>query len=714
MRRFLVAAICVAVLINAGTRYPGSAYAQGGAPAVFVHNALATPAQAGADGVAALKVRALFSLLDSTGMPTTAEIDRVELKIGQDRYTATFGKPSGQWAISILLDTSGTLAASQDYRRMIEGLSKSLDRMPENALFTIVTFDNTPSVIQEFTADKEEVRKKLLTAVNAKANSKSCLNDGLMEAVRRVETASARKAVIVVTASQDTCANTSLQAVIDEAVGTSTQIHALGVDGYAANLTTLEKYTKPSKGLAYVRSPNDLIFGLSSMLSGLASQVEANWTLFPPKGEQTVDMLVVLKDSSALPGKVTFISDRAYEPPPKIELIGEVRTTPGSVLVNMTVVNRARISKLTAHVVDKATGLTSLNLDFPNVQDSLSIPATNLAKDGTYTLDIAAVDEKNNVVSRTTPRDFQFKPTPLLIAIASVSAPSIVAPNFMVTVTTPGGIAGIARYKAWLEPDQSGGGNNSGPIAGTEAFQSPDQPIVIPGGDVPSGVYQVKAQALDGANQIIAEAAKPFKVEYSRPTFIDKLSYDVGKSSIAVVALVVVALLALVGLFILIRVARSRSRVEVRVVEPELDRKRFQAPASDRSQVIIPQVEVSRPMAQEPALPTMNAPSQVAATLTAREPAGLQFQAKLSSARYSIGRRDGNDGVLRVDSQSGVSGAHAAIINEGGIWYVVDTNSTNGTFLNGKKLALNGRERLNDGSIIGLGPKVKLEFRIQS
>jgi hypothetical protein len=706
MKRILFLLLYIAVLIN-----PAATWAQGGTSGVYVHNTTATPAQAGADGVAALRVRTLFSVLDSAGLPAVVEIDRVELKIGQDRYTSTFGKPSGQWAISVLLDTSGTLAGSPDYRRMIEGLSKSLDRMPENALFTIITYDNVPTVIQEFTADKEEVRKKLLTAVNAKQGAKSCFNDGMMEAVRRVESASARKAVIAVTASQDNCGNTPLQAVIDEATGTGTQIHALGIDGYAVNLATLQKYTTPTKGLAYVRSPNDLIFGLSSMLSGLANQWEANWTLYPPKGEQTVDMTVVLKDSSSLPAKVTFVSDKTYEPPPKIELIGEVRTTPSSVLVNLSIVNRARIARLQAHIVDKVTGLASVNLDFTAAQDSLSISASNLAKDGTYTLDIAALDAQNNVLSRTTPRDFQFKPTPLQIAIASVSVPSLASTNFLVTVTTPGGVAGIARYKAWLEVDQSGG-NETGPIPGTEALQSPDLPIAIPGADIPSGSYLVKAQALDGANQIIAEAAKPFKVQFVKPSFIDKLSHDVSQSSVAVIALFVVAMIALIGLFILIRVARSRSRVEVRVVEPELDRKHFQAPASDHSQVIIPQVEPSRPsIVQEP---QQSPAGRAMATLIAREPSNLQFQARISSMRYTIGRRDDNDGAIHLDSQSGVSGSHAVIISEGGTWYVQDSNSTNGTFVNGKKLPANGRMRLDDHTVIGLGPKVKLEFRIQS
>ncbi|MCL4505427.1 MAG: FHA domain-containing protein [Chloroflexi bacterium] len=702
MKRVLIALISSAALLA-----PGVINAQGGSPSVYVHTTTATPTQASAGGVAALKVNTLFSLLDSAGMPTSSEIDHIELRVGQDRYTATFGKPSGQWAIAVLLDTSGTLAGNQDdFRRMIEGFSKSLDQMPQNALYTIVTFDSSPRVIQEFTADKEEVRKNILTAVKPKAGSKPCLNDGLLEAVRRVESASARKAVVVVTASQDACGNTPLQAVVDEATSTGTQIHALGIDGYAVNLATLEKYTQPTRGLAYIRSPNDLIFGLGSLLSGLANQYEANWTIYPRKGEQTDDMFVTLKDSSVLNGKITFVSDKDYEPPPKVDLIGEVRSTPASLLVNLVIVNRAKIAALQARIIDKTTGKALLDQLLPKVEDSLAIPANTLQTDGNYTLEINALDAQNNILSSTPPRDFQFKPTPLQIGIVAVSAPSLDSSNFVVTVTTPsGGAAGIARYKAWLETEQS-----NGPIAGTEVFQSPDQPLTIPAADLPSGVYQVKAQALDGANQIIAEAAKPFKVDYTRPSFIDRIVRDVGQSSVAVVVLVVVAIVAILIVFMLFRYARSRSRVEVRVVEPELDRKHYRAPASDRSQVII-QPEISQMMSGP-----INQPAQAVAgaAIVMREPSTLLYQAKISTSRFTLGRSATNDGVIKLDSQSGVSGSHAVVLNEGGIWYVQDSNSTNGTSVNGQKLPRGGRMRLQDHAVIGLGPKVKLEFRILS
>jgi pSer/pThr/pTyr-binding forkhead associated (FHA) protein len=60
-----------------------------------------------------------------------------------------------------------------------------------------------------------------------------------------------------------------------------------------------------------------------------------------------------------------------------------------------------------------------------------------------------------------------------------------------------------------------------------------------------------------------------------------------------------------------------------------------------------------------------------------------------------------------------VSGHHAIVLQEQGEWYVQDAQSTNGTFINGRKLAKGSRERLQNGAVIGLGPKVKVEFRVQ-
>lgn len=696
--RTLARLLIIAVLCGLGILNPQASRAQTGAAGVYLQSTSTTPVQSSSDGVPALQVHARFTLLDASGVPTNAEIDRVELQVGQDRYTGTFGKPSGVWAISILLDNSGTLANTTDYRRIIEGLAKSLDAMPQNALFTIIAFNNTTSVVMDFTSDKEAVRKQLLT-LNAQAGTKSCLNDGLLEAVRRVGQASAHSAVIAVTASEDNCGDTSVQTIVDQANSSGTQIHALGITGYSITLNDLKQYTQPTHGLAYMRSPNDLLFGLNNLLSGLSYQWEANWTIYPHKGDQTVPIRVILKDASVLKGQITFTSDKDYVPPPTVNLVGEIRSTPGNVLVNLNIVNAAKIAALKVRIIDKRTGQAILDQVLPSVQQSLALPANSLTKGGAYTLEIIALDAQNNVLAQTPPTDFTYAPSSLQIAIATVSAPTMLSPQFVVTITTStGDVAGIARYKAWLETEQS-----NGPIPNTEVFQSPDTPLVIPAGNLPGGTYLVKAQALDGANQVLAELTKPYTVEYDKPSFVDVLLYNIGQSSVAVVGLGLLAVIALVALFFMLRFARTRSQVAAGVVDAGLpERVHTKAPPDDSSHVLV-QID------QAPEA----AGAGGSAVIIVREPATLNFQAHVTGPQYTIGRNPGNSAVLTVGAQSGVSGRHATIVRDKGAWYIQDNNSTNGTFINGRKLPSGSRARLADHVLIGLGPKVKLEFRIQ-
>lgn len=74
----------------------------------------------------------------------------------------------------------------------------------------------------------------------------------------------------------------------------------------------------------------------------------------------------------------------------------------------------------------------------------------------------------------------------------------------------------------------------------------------------------------------------------------------------------------------------------------------------------------------------------------------------------SIGRSAENDIVL---PQAFVSRQHAAVVREGPTYFVVDMNSTHGTFINGARIA--GRARLDSNSVVQFGsigaPKVRFE-----
>ena len=67
-------------------------------------------------------------------------------------------------------------------------------------------------------------------------------------------------------------------------------------------------------------------------------------------------------------------------------------------------------------------------------------------------------------------------------------------------------------------------------------------------------------------------------------------------------------------------------------------------------------------------------------------------------AGTTIGRESGNAVVLDEDT---VSAQHAVVGREGGRWYLQDLDSTNGTFINQRRIQ--GRNALKDGDELRFG-----------
>jgi len=96
------------------------------------------------------------------------------------------------------------------------------------------------------------------------------------------------------------------------------------------------------------------------------------------------------------------------------------------------------------------------------------------------------------------------------------------------------------------------------------------------------------------------------------------------------------------------------------------------------------------------------------------EPVVVRFQAEIRKSPFRIGRAADNDGVIPVDRTSAVSGHHCAIIFADGRWYVQDDESTFGTTVNGQPVPKGQPFRLEDGAVLGLGPKLKIRFQVVS
>jgi len=81
----------------------------------------------------------------------------------------------------------------------------------------------------------------------------------------------------------------------------------------------------------------------------------------------------------------------------------------------------------------------------------------------------------------------------------------------------------------------------------------------------------------------------------------------------------------------------------------------------------------------------------------------LKFEAafikeiKLDKPAFTLGRKPDNDIVL---DNAAVSGHHCRISESGGTWYVEDLNSTNGTFVNNKKVLKAGLKQGDSVTVV--------------
>lgn len=109
---------------------------------------------------------------------------------------------------------------------------------------------------------------------------------------------------------------------------------------------------------------------------------------------------------------------------------------------------------------------------------------------------------------------------------------------------------------------------------------------------------------------------------------------------------------------------------------------------------------VSSPGSSPPLPPTAaGAGGARAQVVEMREESGRAFA--LVPGVTTFGRRADNSVILQGDPY--VSGSHAQIIADDAVFRLTDVGSTNGTLLNGRRLAINEPETLSEGDVILIG-----------
>lgn len=707
-----------------GLALPNGVAAQTGAGSTLYVQAIGEPevvdTGAGSQGVS---LQVIFTLLDEDRQVIRDDIDSATFKLGQDNYTPqSLTRLTESWSVVIVADASATVgkaSASAAYKNARNALAASLSQAPDGTRFAVVAFDEKAPTKQEFTPVVENVAKAI-NGLRPPTTGKSCLNDGLNEAINKLRDAPGRRAILLFAAGPDSCNNFPATTVLAEALANQIQIYAVGLEGYSITLADLEAWTQPTQGLAEVRPDIQLSFAFDNLFRALGNQWQATTVLYPSAGAQTGQLVVTLPNAAELSAPIPFVSDKDYVSPPTLELRGKVRSTNTSVLFDLNVVNAQLITAVKVSVVNNEDGREVITQRVDDFSKTIELLANTLVIGQSYTLNVEAVDAQDQPLVAMEPVEFEFAPRQGSLTITDVQPATMNQPQFVISHTEES-LAGVVKYTIALADEQS-----ETLIPGTQATIPVGEPWVIPAPeDLATGDYVIIAQALDGGDKVLA-VAEPVKVSYQQPTSLDRLIDWLQKSPLAIAGLTGLccfAVFAVLGLvWLILPKPASKAKAVDLYVPPKKSYSSSAVPAepppaprpAPRPKPEPPPQRPAPPPKREPEKPVI-APASAAvsampqARLTGHTPATLQFTATIAKSPFTVGRR-GCDATLAVDNSSGVSSQHFIITYANGRFYAQDDKSTFGTTLNGQTLPKGQPVELTEGALIGLGPNVVIQF----
>jgi hypothetical protein len=272
------------------------------------------------------------------------------------------------------------------------------------------------------------------------------------------------------------------------------------------------------------------------------------------------------------------------------------------------------------------------------------------------------------------------------------------------------------------------------PVKGTTQTVPVGDPLRIPVTGLQTGSYQVVVQALDSNNAPLAQATSD-KISFLHPGALQTAMKWLGDRPLAIAGIALLCGMLLFALAFVVWAILPKPSAKPKAVDIALPPKlRRAAPPNSEPRLVLPSSARSKPAREsarpEPRRQPERAPERqppmprpVAspadhplalpkACLSGLEPANLRFTAEIVTSPCKVGRREGNDLVIKVDNAAGVSGRHATVTFADGRFYITDDNSTYGTLVNGEKIEPGTPIALEEGMIIGLGPMVKVQFSL--
>lgn len=678
-------------------------------------------------GAESLGLDVYFVVTDAQGRPILEpNLEDVTIELVGSAgapVAATVGDPQGDIYVILLLDTSGSM--QNVIGQVREAALSALKSLPANARVSVITFDDRPTPITDFTGDLSEVQNRI-QRVQAKPGGATCLYDAVWDAIDRLDLAvkppQDRRALILFTDgrdqrsadSSDPCSIHTFQDAVQKAQRQpATPIHTIGLCGAdCSNINSKELQGMADDTLAFsvIGRQTELSAMFQEIMDGLNAQLVAHANVYPQQGLGQALLAVKPRDANRFfTNTFNFLSDRDYNapPPPAVVRITELLYQPpdDSYLLTLSVGNPQSVDRLILNVEETDGGKTVVN----NVQINLEgrevlqtdFDADQLLKAGKkYTLKIQAVDSNDLYLEVPGDSSSCSRDDKTILACKEFTHEPPIAPGceFEIQSVTPDYAQKVFVFDLSM-PALCDDVFYQGVIVEEETRQKVQNiqrstffanqgtnPLEI---SMPPSLLALKKNqpppeylmTLDLETKEGKQTSQTYAFTPPPPPQVPILT-RIG-NSLRQNPILLVAIFAFVIAFLAYRVYQNQ---RVQKTKDELRR-----PPVSRTEMVsleIPQMRLKLRVLTTPG----QAPNQ---------------EAVISQFPYVIGRKEG-DFTLPDDQR--MSRIHAQITAHGNEFFIEDLDSTNHTFVGGEKLEPRKPVRLKGATRVRFGPDTEVEI----
>ena len=725
------------------------------------------------EGPDAMTLKAYFNIYDDrTGTPMlVVEAESAKITLLNTNYTSIgeLKKPDVPIYITLVMDASGSMGGAADALR--KAAKQSLNNSPDNSLFSVVQFDESIKLIQDFTENIPAV-SYAIDRYQPSQNG-TCLYDAAYSAVEAMAKAPVgRRAVILFTDGKDenkegkACSKHTYQELVDFAMKGQVPISTIGLSYKAGAVNDLELRSMAAStgGVAAVSSQDDLNGAFEKIMQALRAQWMFEAPIYPRRGSNDAVLNITLKDGPSLNQTFSINSNTDYPGPPSpvsVSLGGLVLVAAQQsyeVQLNMTSPELAGYVKIEVWDQNAGSKVDEYVFEELAANNSFSIPTEPLTIGRKYEMRITAVNKQDNKPFEIA-RDDQGKPLTQLVheflfdpstAYPSLQVQSVVEKSgdlvLTIDVTNPDLIGG---FDGWLVDEntntQALNSNFTAP-----AISTTNGTIIIPAktNRTPNGKYTVIVRVLAKNNNVYSTATYE-GVSYKAPTLFERIGVVLIAAPIFL-AIIIGIILLLVG-FLMFNASRQKSLSGTPVMQGRLgktlDDKRKAGPSIPvaDNEPILARNKPAQPPPAGPSQAVVSPPQPASdlrppadATLMAQNVKGSEDGATMIASAsmmmppatvtiagaaskgpvqvfplpFVMGR---TEGALIINNPN-ISRKHAQITFDTAqqTYMLTDLNSSNGTTLNSQRLTPGQPARLTNGAVIGLGPNLSLRFELGS